>query len=217
MLEALNSLDPMARFAAAVAAFLAVMAVLGSLPGLCLRIADGIAAVLTVIAEVSGWLLVVLMSVTVFDVICRKFGVPIPYTKFQELEWHLHAAIFSLWLGYNYVINAHPRVDSYYGSAPMRTRAWVEFAGCLLFALPYTFVLVFYGWEWWQIAWRTGEASDSANGLSQRWFIKGVYYVGLWLLLAGIISVVLRLIAHLFGGRSVEEARLNLGASQLEV
>ena len=165
MLEALNSLDPMMRFAAAVAAILLVMAVLSSQPNLCLRVADGIAGVLTVIAETSGWLLVVLMGVTCFDVICRKFGVPIPYTKFQELEWHLHAAIFSLWLGYNYVINAHPRVDSYYGSASLRTRAWVELSGCLLFALPYTFVLVYYGWEWWQIAYRTNEASELGQRL----------------------------------------------------
>jgi TRAP-type mannitol/chloroaromatic compound transport system permease small subunit len=185
--------------------------------GLLLAIANAIYRLLEIIAELSGWLLVVLMSVTVFDVVCRKFSVPIPYTKLQELEWHLHAAIFSLWLGYNYVINAHPRVDSYYGNAPMRVRAWIELIGCLLFALPYTFVLVYYGWEWWWIAYNTGEASDSANGLEQRWIIKGVYYFGLWLLLLGIISVVLRLVAHMFGGRTIEQARLNLGSSQLEV
>jgi TRAP-type mannitol/chloroaromatic compound transport system permease small subunit len=184
---------------------------------LLLALANAIHRFLEVIAEISGWLLVVLMSVTCFDVVCRKFGVPIPYTKLQELEWHLHAAIFSLWLGYNYVINAHPRVDSYYGSAGMRVRAWIELAGCLLFALPYTFVLVYYGWEWWWIAYNTGEASDSANGLEHRWIIKGVYYIGLWLLLLGIISVVLRLVAHMFGGRTIEQARLNLGSSQLEV
>jgi TRAP-type mannitol/chloroaromatic compound transport system permease small subunit len=99
----------------------------------------------------------------------------------------------------------------------MRVRAWIELAGCLLFALPYTFVLVYYGWEWWWIAYNNGEASDSANGLEHRWIIKGVYYIGLWLLLLGIISVVLRLVAHMFGGRTIEQARLNLGSSQLEV
>ena len=37
---------------------------------------------------------------------CRKFGIPIPLTKFQELEWHMHRTIFSLWMGYNITINA---------------------------------------------------------------------------------------------------------------
>ena len=65
------------------------------------------------IAFGSGWLLVVLMAVTCIDIFGRKLGIPIPLTKFQELEWHLHTAVFSAWMGYNYLINAHPRVDSY--------------------------------------------------------------------------------------------------------
>ena len=94
------------------------------------------------IADGSGWLLIVLMTVTCVDVVCRKFGVEgFPYTKFQELEWHLHTAIFALWLGFNYVINAHPRVDSYTAALPFRTRAWIELAGVLVFALPYTLVV----------------------------------------------------------------------------
>ena len=54
----------------------------------------------------SGWLLVVLMAVTCIDIFGRKLGIPIPLTKFQELEWHLHTAVFSAWMGYNYLINA---------------------------------------------------------------------------------------------------------------
>ena len=47
----------------------------------------------------SGWLLVIMACVTTFDVVARKFGFELPYTKLQELEWHFHAAIFSLWMG----------------------------------------------------------------------------------------------------------------------
>ena len=65
------------------------------------------------IALISGWLLVVMACVTTFDVVARKFGVQLPYTKLQELEWHFHAVIFSLWMGYCYTINAHPRVDTF--------------------------------------------------------------------------------------------------------
>ena len=61
---------------------------------------------------------------------CRKFGIPIPLTKFQELEWHVHCTIFSLWMGYNITINAHPRVDSYTETLGHRARAWIEFWGC---------------------------------------------------------------------------------------
>ncbi len=51
---------------------------------------------LEVIAFASGWLLVAMAAVTCFDVLARKTGLPVPLTKLPELEWHFHAAIFSL-------------------------------------------------------------------------------------------------------------------------
>jgi TRAP-type mannitol/chloroaromatic compound transport system permease small subunit len=182
-----------------------------------LAAADAIKRVLERIADAAGWLLIVLMSVTVFDVVCRKLGVLIPFTMFQELEWHLHAAIFSLWMGFCYVINAHPRVDSYSAALEYRTRAWIELAGCLVFALPYTFVVVYYAWDFLKTSFVVGEHSDAALGLPYRWIIKGVFWLGLWLLLAGIVSVMLRLIAYLFGGRTADEAGLRIGHSVSEV
>jgi TRAP-type mannitol/chloroaromatic compound transport system permease small subunit len=170
------------------------------------------------IADSTGWLLVVLMSVTCIDVVCRKFGVEgFPYTKFQELEWHLHTTIFALWLGFNYVINAHPRVDSYTAALPFRTRAWIELAGVLVFALPYTVVVVWYGWDLVHTAWVFNERSDSALGLPYRWVIKGILWLGLWLLLIAIVSVLLRLIAYLFGKRAETEVDLRIGHSVSQV
>ena len=180
-----------------------------------LKTANALHRFLERIADASGWLLIVLMTVTCVDVVCRKFGVVgFPYTKFQELEWHLHTAIFSFWLGFNYVVNAHPRVDSYTEKLGFRRKAWIEFAGCLLFALPYTLVLVWYGWDFVRIAWEFNERSDAALGLPYRWVIKGIMYLGLWLLLLGIVSVLLRLIAYLFFR---QEANLRIGASASEV
>lgn len=170
------------------------------------------------IADASGWLLLVLMAVTCVDVVFRKFGVVgFPYTKAQELEWHLHTTIFSLWLGFNYCVNAHPRVDSYTENLSFRTRAWIELAGCLLFALPYTAVLVYYGWDFVLTAWTFNEASESGNGLPYRWVIKGVLYLGLLLLLLGIVSVLLRLLAFLLGRRPAQEADLRIGHSVSQV
>src|SRR5688572_32126000 len=75
-----------------------------------LRTANALHRFLERVADASGWLLIVLMAVTCVDVVFRKFGVvDFPYTKAQELEWHLHTAIFSFWLGFNYVVNAQDR------------------------------------------------------------------------------------------------------------
>ena len=122
-----------------------------------------------------------------------------------------------MWLGFNYAINAHPRVDSYVANATLRKRAWIELIGCLAFAIPYTFVLIYYGWDFWLHSYLTNESSDAAVGLPYRWIIKGVYYAGLWLLLLAILSVALRLIAYLSGRVDADEARLRLGSAVSEV
>ena len=181
-----------------------------------LRTANFLYRLLERIADASGWLLIVLMAVTCVDVVFRKFGVVgFPYTKAQEMEWHLHTAIFSLWLGFNYCVNAHPRVDSYTERLGFRRKAWIELAGCLVFALPYTLVLVWYGWEFVHYSWTFNEASDAALGLPYRWIIKGIMYAGLWLLLLGIVSVLLRLVAFLFFGQKNHELRIGTSASEV--
>jgi TRAP-type mannitol/chloroaromatic compound transport system permease small subunit len=185
--------------------------------GLALGISNAIKKLLEILAFGSGWFLIVLMCITCTDVVGRKLGIPIPLTKFQELEWYMHTTLFSMWMGYNYVINAHPRVDSYTETLRFRTRAWIEFWGCLLFALPYACLLVYYGWDFFWTSYWQNERSENAIGLEHRWLIKGVFYIGLWLLLAGVISVMLRVIVFLFGRRPQSEVELQIGHAELEV
>jgi TRAP-type mannitol/chloroaromatic compound transport system permease small subunit len=176
-----------------------------------LKLSEGMRRVLEWIALVSGWLLVVMACVTTFDVVSRKIGVQLPYTKLQELEWHFHAAIFSLWMGYCYTINAHPRVDSFTEHLSYRGRAWVELGGCLVLALPYMALVAFYSIDFVAGSYRIGEQSDSTVGLTHRWIIKGIYAAGLWLVVLGILSVLLRVIVFLFGNKSEQEVNLQIG------
>ena len=182
-----------------------------------LELSNAIKRLLERIAFASGWLLIVLMCVTCIDVFGRKLGIPIPLTKFQELEWHLHTAVFSMWMGYNYTINAHPRVDSYTETFQYRTKAWVEFVCLLVLALPFMTVMVYHGWNFLRMSYVQGEGSENVLGLDNRWIIKGVFYAGLWLVLLGIISVLIRILAFLFGGRTQEESGLEIGHAELEV
>jgi TRAP-type mannitol/chloroaromatic compound transport system permease small subunit len=182
-----------------------------------LRLSEALRRLLEWIALTSGWLLVVMACVTSFDVIGRKLGLQMPYTKLQELEWHFHAAIFSLWMGYCYTINAHPRVDTFTERMTYRGKAWVELAGCLLLALPYISLVAYYSLDFVARSYWLGERSDSTVGLTHRWIIKGVYAAGLWLVVLGIFSVLLRVIVFLYGGRSREEVNLQLGSVRTEV
>jgi TRAP-type mannitol/chloroaromatic compound transport system permease small subunit len=182
-----------------------------------LRMAEGLRRMLEVVALVSGWLLLVMALVTCFDVLARKTGLPVPLTKLQELEWHFHAAIFSLWMGYGYVINAHPRVDSFTEKLTFRRKAWIELFGCLLLALPYVALVAYHTIDFVATSYAVSEQSESPFGLSQRWIIKGIYGAGIWLVLLGILSVLARLIVFLFGGRSEAEVNLQIGSTTLEI
>jgi TRAP-type mannitol/chloroaromatic compound transport system permease small subunit len=182
-----------------------------------LNISEALRRLLERIALASGWLLVIMACVTTFDVVARKFGLQLPYTKLQELEWHFHAAIFSLWMGYCYTINAHPRVDSFTERMTHRGRAWVELAGCLLLALPYIALVSYNSLAFVESSFVMNEQSDSTVGLTHRWIIKGIYAAGLWMVLLGIVSVLLRVIVFLFGSKTVEEVNLQIGHVESDV
>jgi TRAP-type mannitol/chloroaromatic compound transport system permease small subunit len=176
-----------------------------------LKLSESLRRLLEAIALTSGWLLVIMACVTTFDVVARKFGMQLPYTKLQELEWHFHAAIFSLWMGYCYTINAHPRVDSFTERLSYRTRAWMEFAGCLVLALPYMGLVAWFSIDFVMRSYLVGEQSDSTVGLTHRWIIKGIYAAGLWMVVLGILSVLLRVTVFLFGSKPAEEVDLRIG------
>ena len=171
--------------------------------------------VLERISTAVGWLFVACVVVICFDVLSRKFGYQIPgmgSTRLQELEWHLHAALFCFWLGTAYVKNAHVRIDIAVALAKPRTQAWIEFAGCLVFALPYCLIALYFSWDYTALAWRLNESSDSATGLPYRWIPKAFISIGLLLLLAAVISVLLRLIVYLYGPERLRRASAFAGA-----
>jgi TRAP-type mannitol/chloroaromatic compound transport system permease small subunit len=167
-----------------------------------LRASDAIDSLLRVVGKAGAWLFVVTMIVICFDVVTRKIGYQIPgfgSTKLQELEWHLHTALFSAWLGLCYVYNAHVRIDVFTGNLAPRTHAWIELVGCLVFAIPYCLVVVYYGYLFANLSYLQNEFSDAPTGLPYRWIIKGILFIGTVLLIAAVFSVMFRRIAFLFG------------------
>ncbi len=176
---------------------------------------DAIDRVLGRIAMSVGWLFIVATVVIVFDVLSRKFGFQIPSfgsTRLQELEWHLHTALFSFWLGVGYIKNTHVRIDVAFSNAKPRTHAWFELVGCLVFALPYCLLAIYFSFDFTWISFHDNEGSPSANGLPWRWIPKGFITLGLILLLVAVISVLMRVVVFLFGPERLRAASAFAGA-----
>lgn len=180
-----------------------------------LAAARTIERLLHAISMAAGWLFIVCTVVIVFDVLTRKFGFQLPgmgSTRLQELEWHLHTALFCFWLGTAYLANAHVRIDIVAARASPRRLAWIELLGVLLFALPYCLIAIYFSYDFFHIAWQYNEYSDSATGLPWRWIPKGIISLGLILLLAAVVAVGLRLAVFLWGPERLRSAAGFAGA-----
>lgn len=171
-----------------------------------LSISRVIDTVLEAIARIFGWCFLLMAIVICFDVITRKFGfqlalfgIDLGSTRLQELEWHLHAALFLTWIGFCYVRNAHVRIDVFTGALSPRNQAWLELFGCIVFALPYVIVALPYAWDFFYEAYRQGESSSAPNGLPARFVVKFFLFFGFASILAAVISVFIRRLVFLFG------------------
>lgn len=154
------------------------------------------------VGRASVWLMLILILVIVSDVTLRRWFV-IGSTKLQELEWHLHGALFLLCLGWAYTKNAHVRIELFAEKFSDRAAAWVEMLGCLLFLLPYITAVLIFGWDYTAYSIEYNEASASATGLPYRWIIKSIIVIGFALLGTAALSKLFDSIIYLFGPKNL--------------
>lgn len=166
------------------------------------ELSEGIDFVLEKIARLFGWLFIALVAVICWDVLTRKLGFQIPgfgSTPIQELEWHIHGALFLFWLGYAYVRDVHVRIDVFTAGKTARQKARLELFGLIVFAIPYCLVATYFAYKFAQTSFLQNESSDAPNGLPYRWIIKSCLFLGLVLLDAAVASVLIRKLVQLFG------------------
>ena len=163
------------------------------------KLASFLDSAVSLAGRAASWLAIALMLTIMLDVISRSqdFTV-ISSTKLQELEWHLHGALFLLALGFAYLKDAHVRIELVRDKLKPRTRVWIELLGAVLFVIPYSAIVVYWGYEFAELAFRLGETS-AQSGLSDRWIIKGMIPLGFFLLLLSGVAVALKCILYLFG------------------
>ncbi|WP_422367922.1 TRAP transporter small permease subunit [Pelagibius sp.] len=169
-----------------------------------IRVSEGLDRVITKVGKIAAWAGLILILITVFDVVTRRFFV-LGSTKLQELEWHFHTILFAFCLGFAYLKDAHVRIDLLRENLSERTRWWIELAGCLLFLIPYCALVIYFSVEYTYKSFATSEVSASATGLTHRWIIKSAIPLGFTFLALSGVAVVLRKIVELFGPPPLRE------------
>ena len=166
-----------------------------------LNISARLESILVAIGKLGAWLSLPLIAIIMFDIISRKFFV-LGSTKLQEMEWHLHAALFLLALGYAYLKNSHVRIEVIRESFSTKLKAILEVIGVLIFILPYTGLIVWFGIDFVSRSYGMNEVSAALTGLSHRWIMKSFVPMGMaFLWLAG-IRVLLRNLSYLIGHKN---------------
>lgn len=184
-----------------------------------LRLSEALRRFVDFVGRWGSLMIVPVVFFTMVDVIARKihwldeegrlhglqvwlvstFGRTFESTMLQELEWHFHAALFALVLGYGYIKNSHVRVDLIRENLAFRNRAWVEFWGITLFMIPFCLTIIWFAYGYTRSSYLMNEISSSTVGLTHRWIIKSVLLFGLVTALAAAVSVWLQVAVALFG------------------
>ena len=143
------------------------------------------------IGKLGSWLALPLIFIIMFDIITRRFFI-LGSTKLQEMEWHLHTALFLLVLGYAYIKNSHVRIEIVREKYSAVLKSIFEILGILLFLIPYTIMVIFYGIDFVNRSYELKEVSSALTGLSHRWIIKSFIPLGMFLLLIAGFSILIR-------------------------
>lgn len=163
-----------------------------------LRLADGIDAVSRAIGTTVKWLAVLLVLVQ-FTVVVLRYGFGSSYVWLQEGVIYTHAALFMLAIGYAYLLDAHVRVDFFYGRWSERRKAWTDLVGVLVTVLPFCWLLVWASWGYVSMSFRLGEGPMQHGGLPFQPYLKSLILVMAGLLALQSISVVIRALGVITG------------------
>jgi TRAP-type mannitol/chloroaromatic compound transport system permease small subunit len=146
------------------------------------------------------WLILIAVLVSAGNAVVRK-AFQTSSNAFLEIQWYLFSAVFLLCAGYALQRNAHVRVDFVWSRMAPRTRSIIEIAGILLFAVRLCGLLIYLSMPLVLDAWRSGETSPNAGGLT-RWPVYALVPLGAALLLLQGLSEVIKHWAFLRGLRS---------------
>jgi TRAP-type mannitol/chloroaromatic compound transport system permease small subunit len=183
------------------------------------RLADRIRRVVDFIGGWAAWLSLPVVIVTCIDVIARKLkyvdaegnthslqlwmranvGPVFESVILQELEWHFHAALFALVLGYGLIYNSHVRIDLIRENLAFHKKAWLEFAGLTFLMLPFCALVIWFAYDYVIASYAVQEGSVSTVGLPYRWMIKSVLVFGLGVAFLAGVAAWLQVVTILWG------------------
>lgn len=110
----------------------------------------------------------------------------------QEMEWHLFAAMFMFGIGYTLKEDGHVRVDVIYDRLSARHQAIINILGGVLFTIPFSCLMVYFGFDYAKEAFIMGEGSGDPGGLPNRWIVRSFISLSSIFLIMCCVQVIIK-------------------------
>ncbi len=106
------------------------------------------------------------------------------------MEWHLFSSLFLLGISYTLQQDAHVRVDIFYATFTRKKQALINITGFVIFILPISLLIAYYGFDYAYNAYEIGELSGDPGGLTHRFIIKSIIPISFILVIvSGVLFV----------------------------
>ena len=136
-------------------------------------VAVGIDKTVKAIGSVVMWANLLLVAAIVSQVGLRYLFNQ-NYPKLDEIQWHFYGLVTMIGISYALVTDSHVRVDILHMQISRRAQRIIEVIGILALLVPFIYLMIDQGYDYFYESWRVNERSDSPTGLPARWALKAV-------------------------------------------
>lgn len=149
------------------------------------------------IAGAVGWALLLAVVICTANALIR-YTFNASSNGWLEIQWYLFAAMFMLASSHTLKRDEHVRIDVVAGRFSRRTQVWIDLFGFLLFLMPISLLIIWFGVPFALISIQSGEMSSNAGGLIV-WPAKLLVPLGFLLMALQGLSEIIKRIAFLAG------------------
>ena len=135
----------------------------------------------------------VLILIIFVSVLLRYFF-SVGFTWLQDLYVWIHAAIILCGAAYTLKSDGHVRIDIIYRNSSILYKNIINFFGLTLFSLPFCYLLVDKGFEYFYRSFLLNESSKETGGLPNIYILKFfIFFMGITLFIQ-ILNLLFKLI-----------------------
>ena len=124
-----------------------------------------------------GSILIIGLILLVSTSVILRYVFSIGFIWLQDLYIWVHAIFILLGIAFTLNANEHVRIDLLYRSFTENFKKKVNLLGAIIFGLPLSFILVFYGFDYFFRSYQLGESSKESGGLPYIFILKFFIFV----------------------------------------